>query len=1075
MSRAAAATAVLGVLAIAQAASGAGLPDLKVPRMPRSLDAGVQLERLFGLPIDEIRFVAAPDESQDELLALTGLAAGKPYVASEVRRAVELLYQLGRFDNVYVSAARVAHGVDLEFVLPPRPHIREIKISGNESLSASAIEAAIDLHRGAELDVRQVAAKREKLAAELRRRGHRSPAIGIASERVDLNGNFDLTIRIDEGPRTRLRQLIVEGTPRKPMPWVRMNLGLDAGDVLDLDRVSRALEALREDYRKNGYLEARIQEPIVRATNQFKDGEPLADLVIGIRAGPRVRVRFSGNTVVALRALEDAAAVMKDPAVGTSPAALNEIRDAIVRLYQQRGYWQVEVEVDTLLAPSGDQKLILFTIHEGQGSYVASLSFPGNTAFSDDTLRDRLHQVVETSLSDVVGRPGVDPEVITSMFGDASVPRADSVAPDTTAPDVRVLYVPDAYRAAIDEIADMYRGAGYPDVVVGTSTTDARPGGPLVRPRSDGVLLDISIPVRPGVRRMIGALSFVGNESVSAAKLLELSQMDPGRPAGEPLSYAKVDEARRALEQYYRNEGYLYARVSEEVRAVTARGSSPRQALVPTSSAAGAQICAEAIAEGKLTCDVELVFRVVEGPQVRARSVVVRGVQDTNESLVRNEIAFEEGGVLRESDMVATRINLLRVGVFEQVAVRLIDQQQQAPEKDVLCEVHERKAESVEVGVGASTAEGARVFASYAHQNVFGTALRFHSNVKVNYNPPRLSVLFYDPAIHDQILNFYKTLNGIAQVQALGAAGLSYPQVFGMPRGFGAGLDVAAVHHYDPAFAENTFSLTLNGNYKGIKPRILERQRPLTVVLKTSFEYSQLKCNQDLLSSSTSSVSGTICSADSKTPPGSSFYAIVGPSARWDLTDDPLNPHSGAFIELGTEYGRSLLANLPDFIRAQAKVNVYVPVTQRTQLAFSMFGGRIFKLSIGDVPINRRYFAGGRGTIRGYPEQSLFAQDEPPGRRQISPGGLILMVLRNEFRFPILGALGGALFYDVGDLYQNWHDVSFSNTPRQGVGFDLRFETPVGPLAFGFGVPLVLTGYPSESHNPQPFLSIGTL
>jgi outer membrane protein assembly factor BamA len=505
-------------------------------------------------------------------------------------------------------------------------------------------------------------------------------------------------------------------------------------------------------------------------------------------------------------------------------------------------------------------------------------------------------------------------------------------------------------------------------------------------------------------------------------------------------------------------------------------------------------VCAAAQRAKKDRCDVEVVFRIAEGPKVHTRSLVVSGVEGTSERLVRGEMTLEEGSILRESDMNTTRANLLRIGVFERVAVHPNEEQQEAAAKDVLVEVRERKAQSIEVGVGVSSEEGGRVFANYTHGNLFGTALRFQANGKVNYNP---FVFLYPAGWQDSITNFYNQFTPLQHIQGFAAIGFAYPQFFGLPRGLGAGLDLSYNHQYSPAYAQNTFTAVLNQNYRGFRPTLFDRPRPITFLLKETIEHSVLKCNE-ALAETIDPMTGKppvilgLCSKDAVGgvggQPGAVTYGIAGPNVRIDLTDDPLNPHAGVLLEGGAEFGKGLEVSTPDFVRLEAKGSVFLPLPFRTGFATSLSLRRIIRASTPlcnsmtpqglvtapcELPINKHYFAGGGSTIRGYPEQALFPVDSPPPPVSaenpivISNGGLILFVLKNEFRFPIAGALGGALFYDIGDLYNTWANIDLNPANmRQGAGVGIRFETPVGPLSLDFAVPL--TTPKDQFGNPFP-------
>ena len=62
-------------------------------------------------------------------------------------------------------------------------------------------------------------------------------------------------------------------------------------------------------------------------------------------------------------------------------------------------------------------------------------------------------------------------------------------------------------------------------------------------------------------------------------------------------------------------------------------------------------------------------------------------------------------------------------------------------------------------------------------------------------------------------------------------------------------------------------------------------------------------------------------------------------------------------------------------------------------------------------------------------------------------------MLNAEYRFPIFGSLGGALFVDAGKVWRDMGDINFGDL-RYGVGTGVRYLTPVGPIRFDVGYKL---------------------
>ena len=92
-------------------------------------------------------------------------------------------------------------------------------------------------------------------------------------------------------------------------------------------------------------------------------------------------------------------------------------------------------------------------------------------------------------------------------------------------------------------------------------------------------------------------------------------------------------------------------------------------------------------------------------------------------------------------------------------------------------------------------------------------------------------------------------------------------------------------------------------------------------------------------------------------------------------------------------------------------------------------------------------------------------------------GGRALLLFNTEYRFPIAGPFGGALFVDAGNIYDE-AKIQFGNI-RYGLGSGLRYLSPVGPIRFDIGYKLhrrIL--YFDESGSPvyeKPFAYFITL
>ncbi len=1034
---------------------GLALYALLVAVGPQEQNSAEPYLQVIGQTITAIEIEGPPEKNPGQMLRLSGLQVGAPYRVVQVRRAMKLLFALGRFETVRVLAIPEGGGVRLRIELPPQPRLLEIQLVDSDVLDLDDVQSLLRFTADIEVAEEDLKVWKALIDGRLIDLGYRSPKVSLSLKGLDSEGGRALVVNIDEGPTTRLRRVRVVGLPRLPLWRIGEGVGIRPGDVLDLEEVATALQGLRAQYRGLGYLDVAIGAPVVRAI----EATNRADLIVNIIAGPKVRLRFKGNRIVPARDLKlDTLPLVE---LGTGPSALSEVRERMLARYAKNGFWKARVEVATRKTQDASKKEVLFSIHEGAVAKVEKIRFPGNSFFTDAELRNQVFGTVARALATDLDRPGADPEVVGLALGDRSLstPR-DSPQPDTTAPDPEKVYLSRAYRNAARSIEDLYRVAGFQNVEV------ARP---RVRLGDRPGQLWVDIEVTQGVRWRVGALSFSGNQEVSSAQLFELSGLELASAQGAPLAFAKVDEARRSIAKHYRNHGYLFARVAEELRQVPPRGSLGWD-YVKTSTIAPFDVqavCARAAALGASYCDVELKFKIEESTKVTAGVIWVDGNIKTRRSVLDGLIAVKTGKVLTEKDLNDTRDSLLRIGVFERVKVRPMHEATVDSVKDVMVEVTERKSYALDLGGGFSTAEGLRGVLAFGDRNFMGTALRLQMQAKLNlFLTPLL--LLYDESVRDAVEASYTCKSGLLpctdpynireRMEYALAFGLSYPRIIGLPPGFSAGLDMIALRDYDAAFREEAQRVSLVTNYKAFRPKLFGKPRPVTIQLGSTFERSDLTCNSaiadrpELCSSTPTEVTATARYE------GTNFYLGLGPRISWDFRDDPVDPRAGFYTELQAEAAMGIDTGSPNLASIRGRVNAYFPLASRLTFAFAGVFGSIIPLEeLRDgvkIPINRLFFAGGRSTVRGYAERSLIPQDAAPDSGNISTGGRSMLALKSELRIDVWGAVALAMFYDIGDLWEGgfaWR--TGTRTPVHGGGAGLRVATPIGPLALDLAVP----------------------
>jgi translocation and assembly module TamA len=171
-------------------------------------------------------------------------------------------------------------------------------------------------------------------------------------------------------------------------------------------------------------------------------------------------------------------------------------------------------------------------------------------------------------------------------------------------------------------------------------------------------------------------------------------------------------------------------------------------------------------------------------------------------------------------------------------------------------------------------------------------------------------------------------------------------------------------------------------------------------------------------------------------------------AARYDGTDSLLDPRRGIRLDLlATPF-----ADLEDgggFLRALGTLRAYLDLTGDGGSVIALRGtlGSLLGAD-SDVPLDKRFYAGGGGSVRGYTFQSIGPRDSsnrPNGGSSLVEGSV-------ELRQRLSGPFGVVGFLDAGSVGEG-ETPSFSDL-RMGAGLGLRYATAIGPLRLDVGVPL---------------------
>jgi translocation and assembly module TamA len=407
---------------------------------------------------------------------------------------------------------------------------------------------------------------------------------------------------------------------------------------------------------------------------------------------------------------------------------------------------------------------------------------------------------------------------------------------------------------------------------------------------------------------------------------------------------------------------------------------------------------------GRDTLDV--LFKVATGPRVDIGPIRFTGLKRMHEAFLRRRLLLvHQGELYQPSKIEAARQALASVGVFSSVQVQakpVLDADGQIP---LTFAMDERKLHSVSFNVGYSTDLGASAGVTWSHRDLFGNAEQLNISASLTGAGGTADQgLGYDAKVQFLKPDYYRRDQTLEiDVEGLKQNLISYDQT-----AITAGPILTRKLSQDWSV-----SAGLKATQEQIIQQAVTRDYTLLALPLTARYDGTGVANP--LDDATHGVRATVSATptESFTSPGSTFVILQGSASTY--VD---------FATLGMgKPGRTVLA-----LRG---------------LVGSAQGASEFAL-----PPDQRFYAGGSATVRGYKYQSVgpqFADGNPVGGTSIDAATI-------ELRQRIWGPVGAAVFADAAQV--STRSAPFGGRLEEGVGFGVRYYTPIGPVRVDVAVPV---------------------
>ena len=533
--------------------------------------------------------------------------------------------------------------------------------------------------------------------------------------------------------------------------------------------------------------------------------------------------------------------------------------------------------------------------------------------------------------------------------------------------------------------------------------------------------LFVRFTVKEGKQTRIADLTIEGNKQLGNEEILSAI----GSTKGQPYSDFNISTDRDNILALYYDQGFARATFSADVQKIP----PPTPTANPT---------------------VRLTYHITEGPQVLVARVLLGGYEHTRPGVISREVGIRAGEPLSESDIVETQRKLYNLGIFSRVSIAPQNPDGDTTKKTVVVMVDEAKRYTIAYGLGfevqrlGSGATSSTLSASprgtleLTKANLTGRADDLSFKVRASLIQGRALLTYTAP-------NYFTSPNFTMQISAL------YQKTHD-------------IQTFDSRTSQGSIQLTQRlSNSSTLLYRYVFRKVD-TIINAQSISAEQLPLfNQN------------------------THIAEFGVSWVRDRRNSASDATRGDFENVDVDLALKPVGSNTSFLHVYLQNSTYHPIGRHFVFARSTrfgvqtpYGSTVST----EIPLPERFYAGGGTSLRGFGLNQAGPRDPATG---FPVGGEAMLVFNQDLRFPmhlpLIGdRLGGAVFYDAGNVFSSIRKISFRTAPlvptfdsnqvcltnctnelnyfSHTVGLEFRYGTPIGPVALDLGYQL----------NPARFL-----
>jgi outer membrane protein insertion porin family len=406
---------------------------------------------------------------------------------------------------------------------------------------------------------------------------------------------------------------------------------------------------------------------------------------------------------------------------------------------------------------------------------------------------------------------------------------------------------------------------------------------------------------------------------------------------------------------------------------------------------------------------VDITYEIQEGDLYFVEKVQIRGNTKTRDKVIRRELRIRPGERFNGKKIDKSKERLENLNYFEEITYDTEPTDSGPNRKDLIFRVKEKRTGELSFGGGISSVDTFMGFAEISQRN-FDIL-----------NWPRFTGGGQSLSIRGQIGTIHQEYD-VSFVE---------PYLFNKPISWGTNLFMNSQDNKNTLFGERRmgFSTTLSRLFKD--------------VLRVGGGYTLERVK---LTDVADNAPKTVTDFE-----GSNWLSRLRAFTTFDNRDNIFSPTKGRVINLGGELVGSFLGGDQEFYILRTGYTEYISFRKKHLIEFQarLATSQAFGKS-DTTPAFDRFFAGGLGTVRGFNYRRVGPQEDGE-----AVGGQTLAIVNLDYSFPLpwLDAFRGVVFIDAGNVSKDSYNINFGDF-AVSIGPGIKVKTPIGPLAFYYGLPI---------------------